>query len=144
MNPRILVPLWIFAVAICLSGCGGSYSTAPLGTPSPVSGKVMFADKTPLKGGIVYFKPVEVETGGKFRYEASGFVDAQGNYTIGRVGDGTGAVPGEYKVYFTTREIGELPGSNIKKVPAALQEPKTTTLTATVTEGNNKLDFEIK
>jgi hypothetical protein len=101
-------------------------------------------DKTPLKGGVIIFNPVEVEVGGKFRYEATGLVDAQGNYKLGRNSDGTGAVPGEYKVYFTGREIGELQGSNSNKIPKPFQSPKTTTLTATVTEGDNKLDFEIK
>jgi hypothetical protein len=112
--------------------------------PHPVHGKIYFSDKTPLRGGVVYFTPVEIEAGRQIRYEAASLVDIQGNYKLGFNGDGSGAPAGEYKVTIMPREYQEPAKSNSKRIPRAYHDRATTPLMATVQEGDNALDFEIK
>jgi hypothetical protein len=117
---------------------------APLATPQPVHGTIKFANGTPLRGGIIYFSPVEVEVGGQFRYEAAALIDAAGNYKLGYNGDGSGAPTGEYKVTIMPREYQELPNSNSNHIPLQYHEKKTTPLLITVNEGDNVCNFDLK
>ncbi|MBN9122551.1 MAG: hypothetical protein J0I06_25960 [Planctomycetes bacterium] len=138
---------FLFPVLLTLvAGCGekGPPPGAPIGTPSPVHGKVTLPGGTPMKGGVVNFYPVESESGGKLRYDGGSLVDAKGEYTAGRNGDGKGLVPGEYIVTVGPRELGELPGSNSNTVPQAYREKKTSTLKITVAESDNKIDIVVK
>jgi hypothetical protein len=131
--------------ALALFGCSKDHPTANLADPAPVSGKIHFADGTPLKGGVVYFEPVDVQAGGgAVRYQAASLVDDKGNYKLGFNGDGAGAAPGEYKVTFTPRDLQELRGSNSAKIPPAYREKATTPLSVTVNDGENALDLVIK
>jgi hypothetical protein len=143
MLPRVA----ILFTALCafVGGCGenGPPAGAPMGTPTPVQGKVLLPGG-PLKGGIVTFHPVEIEVGSKIRFEGGALVDAKGEYVAGRNGDGKGLVPGEYIVTVGPREVGELPGSNSKSVPKVFQEKKTSTLKITVTESESKYDIVVK
>lgn len=139
----VLVPLLlVFAIA----GCGekGPPPGAPLGTPSPVHGKVTLASGASLKGGVINFYPVESEVGGKLRFQGGALVDAKGEYTAGRNGDGKGLVPGEYVVTVTPREVGELPGSNSRSIPKSYQEQSTSKLKITVTAGENNINLDLK
>jgi len=133
----------VFVAAAAAGGCGGPPG-AQVGTPVPTHGKVTFADGSPLKGGIVYFTPLEAETGGKLRYEGAGTVDAKGEYKAGLNGDGAGLVPGEYKITVIPREVGELPGSNSNKIPAKYKEKGTTDLKATIGTSDNTVDIVLK
>lgn len=133
-------------LALAAAGCGekGPPPGAPIGTPSPVSGKVILPGGTPMKGGVVNFYPVEAESGRKLRFDGGALVDAKGEYVAGRNGDGKGLVPGEYIVTVGPRELSELPGSNANTVPAAYREKKTSTLKITVAESDNKIDIVVK
>lgn len=112
----------------------------------PVHGKVVFAGGTPLRGGVIYFTPVEIKAGGKVRWEGSSLVDAKGGYTInyGGGGPGKGIPAGEYKVTMEPREINELPNSNSNRIPKQYQEKSSTPLTVTVKEEDNTFDFELR
>ena len=138
-----LIPVLFALVA---AGCGekGPPAGAPVGTPSPVHGKITFADGSALKGGVVNFYPVEREVGSKLRYDGGALVDAKGEYVAGFSGDGKGLVPGEYVVTVAPRELSELPGSNSASIPKKFQDQKTTTLRVTVAEGDNKIDIPLK
>jgi hypothetical protein len=133
-------------VAAVLVGCEkGPPAGPPLATPHPVHGKITFPDKTPLKGGVITFTPVEIHVGSRLRYEAAGLVDASGNYKLGFNGDGTGVPPGEYKVTIMPRDYQELPGSNSGKIPKQYQQPSSTPLkNVTVAEGENELNFVLQ
>ena len=50
---------------------------------------------------------------------------------------------GEYKVVFTPREVDELKGSNSSKIPKIARDKSTTTVMATVKDGDNVIDLEI-
>jgi hypothetical protein len=137
------ITLGTLGLVLLGSGCGG-HSTAPVGEPHPVAGKVTFADKTPLVGGVVYFIPVDVNVNGKLRYKAAGLVDTKGHYKLGFNNDNKGAVPGEYKVTIEPRDGAELANSNSSRIAKIYQDEKNTPLTATVKEGDNSFDFTIK
>jgi hypothetical protein len=104
----------------------------------------MFADGTILRGGMIYFTPLEVEVGGQFRYEAAALIDANGNYKLGYNGDGSGAPTGEYKVSIQPREYQELANTNSNRIPVQYHEKKTTPLQVKVGEGDNVYDFLLK
>ena len=148
MTSRRLVALAVgLAVGVAAWGCGPSTpSGPPIGTPATTHGKVTFPDGTALKGGIVTFTPVDpAGSGGSgMRFEASGLVDDKGQYTAGLNGDGKGLVPGEYKVTVNPRELGELPGSNSKRIPAAWKDKASTPLTVTIENKDNTVDIVLK
>jgi len=112
---------------------------------APVRGKITFADKTPLKGGMIFFTPTDAQVGdGTLRYECADLVDANGNYTLGFNGDKAGAPPGEYQVYIQPRGFNELKNSNSSKIPQKYREQGTTPLLVEVKDGENTFDFELK
>lgn len=76
----------VFALFLALAaGCGS-------GNTSPVRGKVVFKDGTPLTSGQVVFKPVDE----KVQVSARGDIEKDGSFTLGTYKDGDGAVPGKY------------------------------------------------
>ena len=95
-----------------LCGCSSEAPGPPLAEPQPVHGRITFADKTPLKGGMIYFTPTEITANGLIRYEAAGLVDLKGNYELGFNGDRSGVPSGDYKVTIMPRDYQELPHSN--------------------------------
>jgi len=137
--------LWVMMSAgLCmgLAGCGHHAPKGPnLAEVHPVRGHITFADKSPLKGGVIYFSPVETTTHGKIRYEAASLIDRDGNYTLGFNGNNAGTAAGEYKVTIMPREMNELPLSNSNRIPKKYQEQSSTPLVATVNTGDNTLDF---
>jgi hypothetical protein len=111
----------------------------------PVHGKITFPDGTPLKGGVIYFSPVEVAmSNGQVRFETASLVDGQGRYQLGFNGDGAGAPEGDYKVTIGPRDAMELKGSNSERIPAKYREKATTPLSAAVKEGDNTFDFVLR
>ena len=127
-----------------LCGCSSEAPGPPLAEPHPVHGRITFADKTPLKGGMIYFTPTEITANGLIRYEAAGLVDLKGNYELGFNGDRSGVPAGDYKVTIMPRDYQELPHSNSNRIPAGYRQQSTTPLaTVTVKEGDNVLDFEL-
>ncbi len=154
--------LYLSLTLVCLVGCGPGFTT------EKVTGKVTL-DGQAIEGAAVTFQPVEGGTG----MPAVGTTDANGAYTITdmRGGDfGTGAVAGEYRVgvmWFKpsgvdlSQATGESGGSEEdgdkgdskaartkisgpdSALPAAYQNPTTSTLTATVVAGENEFNFEL-
>jgi hypothetical protein len=132
-------------MAVGVTGCSkGPPPGAPIGTPSPVRGKITFPDGEPLCGGVVIFQPVEVNVGSKLRFDSASVVDEKGAFTLGRNGDGKGAVPGEYIVTVEPREVGELPNSNSNSIPEQFRSKKTSPLKFTVGETDNTINIVLK
>jgi hypothetical protein len=146
MAKHIMRLLPVFALVLALVGCGENSPPpgAPLAKPYLTTGQIRLADGSALKGGIITFSPVEVETGSQVRYEGSGLVDAQGKYKIGFNANGAGVPAGEYKVTVYPRDYQELKGSNSSKIPKAYREKATTPLTKTVMEEDNVFNFDLK
>src|SRR5438552_17655549 len=81
------------ALALILAaaaGCGSSNT-------SPVSGKVVFKDGTPLTGGLVLFRPVDE----KLQVSSRGDIQPDGTFFLSTYKEGDGAVPGKYQVAIT-------------------------------------------
>ena len=75
MTHRSITLLAGLALAAAAAGCHRT-PEAPLAQPAPVQGAITFADKTPLRGGVVGFIPVETKAGGgKFRYPCENLVE---------------------------------------------------------------------
>jgi hypothetical protein len=124
------------------TGCGKGPPAGPnLATPYRVQGQIQFANGTPLRGGIIYFTPLETKAGRKVRYEGAGLIDRQGKYKIGFGGDDAGVPAGEYKVTIEPREYQELPNSNSDRIPKRYRGKSDTPLTVTVEEKENTFDF---
>jgi hypothetical protein len=84
---RLAVLALILAAAV---GCGSGKTT-------PVRGKVVFKDGTPLSGGLVLFRPVDE----KLQVSARGDIQKDGTFILGTYQEGDGAVPGKYQVAIT-------------------------------------------
>jgi hypothetical protein len=94
---RNVLTLAFSALCCCgLLGCGAD--TNKLEGVVPVSGTVT-QNGTPLEGAAVSFAPAG---GGR---SASGKTDAAGKFTLTTLNPGDGAMPGEYKVTITKKEM---------------------------------------
>jgi hypothetical protein len=137
----------VLLLLVASFGCSGNSppSGPPLATAHPVQGRIVFSDQSPLRGGVIFFTPVDIEVeDGRIRYEAASLVDANGRYKLGFNGDRSGAPAGECKVTIQPRDYQELPQSNSKRIPARYREASKTPLAVTVKEMNNVFNFELK
>jgi hypothetical protein len=124
--------------AILAAGCRPSMAPPP--APTPVRGKVVFANGQPLRGGVVTFNPVG-ETLDR-RYQGWGFVRPDGSYEV--VSMGSGVAPGLYKVTVGPKDEGELRGSNARQIPKKYNSAETTPLSCEVSaEGEFVFDIRL-
>jgi hypothetical protein len=104
-SPARCLPLRLCGplLAALAAGCGDASGVGPT---FPVAGKVTF-NNAPLtaKNTVILFKP-DAARGNTSRFEPSGTVDADGNYSLTTRGK-NGAPPGWYKVVVTAREEAE-------------------------------------
>ena len=140
-----------------LSGCGDD---SGLGKRYAVSGTVTYLGNPVAKGQIT-FTPVKVDDSIR---PANGFIEG-GSYTLTTSAPSDGAMPGEYKVTITSKEVDDskikatiaekgggarqqdvakATGNAKNLVPAKYQLADTSGLTATVKEQSNKIDFDLK
>jgi hypothetical protein len=139
---HLLASLCIAGLVLFSAGCGG-------GGPAKykVTGKVTFADGTPLTKGIVIF----ANPAGNAR----GQLDSSGNYKLGMEGAGDGAGAGTYQV-FLAGPIFDAPQPStgtddymaIKEETEALvnpkfREPTTSGLTCEV-KGSTTFDITVE
>lgn len=82
-NVRRLLPLLCLALTVVLVGCG----------QPKVSGKVTFADGSPLTAGTVNFVGDDVI--------CKGDIDKDGSFEMRTMKPGDGVPPGSYQVYIT-------------------------------------------
>ncbi|WP_417385005.1 carboxypeptidase regulatory-like domain-containing protein [Gimesia sp.] len=117
-------------MSVLVAGCGSGEETPPL---AEVSGTVTI-DGKPVSGASVIFEP-------KFQAaSASGGTDKDGKFTL-MYGDISGAAIGDYIVrVFHYGDDPELPQESL--VPESYGAAST--LTATVKEGKNEIDFDLK
>jgi hypothetical protein len=134
----------LFPLVAALLGCSGDHPGAPLAEPYAVQGQISFADRTPLRGGVIYFTPTEARDGRYIRYEAAALVDAKGHYILGFNGDNTGAPAGDYTVTIMPRDYLELPKSNSNRIPQKYQDKASTPLQVKVLEKENTFDFVLQ
>ena len=76
--------------SLVITGCGGGDG------PYPVDGKVVFKDGKPATELAGYTVDFELDSGKKF--SASGFVNADGSFTVATLKPGDGAMLGNHRV----------------------------------------------
>ena len=126
--------------ALFISGCSK--------TPEklfPVSGVVSVGGK-PLNGGTVQFEMIEVGASGKV-YTSSGEINEDGSYELSTFGE-RGAPAGEHRVWVSPNLLlaPDKIGVGIDRtspVPRKYMLPTTTSLSFTVTEGDNTIDVDV-
>lgn len=124
-------------------------------TTYSVTGTVTFQGN-PVEGATVAFSPTQGKQG------AFATTDASGKYSLTTFVGGDGALPGEYKVkisqyekeapsggegeeYVPPEETGEGEDSGPKNLlPEKYADANSSGLTATVTEGENTIDFALE
>ena len=146
MRARFLCFIAGSALVASVAGCG-SHSAPPgpnLAKTYPVEGKVLFKDKSPLRGGIIYFTPVETKDGSHIRYEGNSLIDAEGHFKIGLNGNEAGVAEGDYKVSVMPRDYKELPNSNSARISNPYRNQGTTPITLKVKPEKNTFQVEIQ
>jgi hypothetical protein len=100
-----------------------------------VTGKVVLADGKPLTSGLISFVPK-----GDLTVTPSGFIRADGNFSLVTGGSGEGAPAGEYKVRV---EAPQLQSGKAKKkpvVPVKYTDEDSSGIVVTVRVGANHLE----
>lgn len=124
---RRLAP-WSVSLSLLFLGCGkGDLATYP------VTGKVTFADGTPMTGGLVTFS---AQQAGK-SIGARGPIQQDGTFTMGTFQPGDGAAAGEQRVSVVP-PLPKVDRDEVKRLPPPPIDPKfgrfeTSGLTHTVT-----------
>ena len=144
----------LLVAAAILAGCSGPPSDRP--ATYPVTGTVTY-NGSPLADANLNFQLADGSGASVAK------TDAQGKYSVQTFVSGDGARPGEYKVAITKFETIEsdpnqvptdseeyAPPSGDEQAPPAKNllppkyaDPNNSGLTATVTEGDNTVDFEL-
>ncbi|HLJ94986.1 MAG TPA: hypothetical protein VKU02_17555 [Gemmataceae bacterium] len=136
---RALVrPSCLTALALILTvsaGCGS-------GITSPVRGRVVFKDGSPLTGGLVLFRPVDE----KLQVSARGDIEEDGSFILGTYKVGDGAIPGKYQVAITPPprpKVREKPvGRRI--IHPRYEKHETSGLEFEVKRGDNNFTIEVE
>ncbi len=108
-----------------------------------VYGRVTYQGK-PVTKGTVSFQASDPD--GR---NATGQIDADGNYTLQTEEPGDGAQVGGYFVTISARDepildyIPKTPPKPVYLVPAKFEDPKTSGLMRSVTKGSNSINLEL-
>lgn len=140
---------WALLAACVASGCQKGEPAAGLDVRPvhPVKGKVTVGGK-PATGALISFRAIA----GASPYNPRATVEPDGSYTISTYRQHDGAPAGEYLVtiYWPVerpkRKVGEDddPGINLPdRLGGKYSNPETTTLRATVSSGENSVDFKL-
>lgn len=127
-------------VLTSISGCMGDGSE-PIPKLAEVTG-VITLDGKPVKAANVTFEPEAVGENGR-RRASSGTTERDGTYKLQYNPNALGATLGKHKV--TIMKMSDNPDEAGKHlVPPKYNDSNTSGLTAEVTQGENKFDFELK
>jgi hypothetical protein len=116
-------------------GCGGS-------GVYPAGGKVVFADDTPLPGGVVLCEPVD----GEAKVSVRGFINKQGEFRLGTYATDDGAPEGKYRVKIQPPELMFIDERHRPKpsIHARFTGFDTSKLEITVTRGKNDFTLTVE
>jgi hypothetical protein len=131
-GPCRLTALTLFLTMV--AGCSS-------GNTSPVRGKVVFKDGSPLTGGLVLFRPVDE----KLQVSSRGDIQQDGTFILGTYQEGDGAVPGKYQVAVTPpprKKVREKPVER-RIIHARFENYDTSGLEFEVKRGRNDFKIEV-
>ena len=142
MPSKILSLAMLAIVVLGTSGCGNS-------SPKTirVTGSVTFDGKAMTKGKVT-FLPIR-EGDGELNRPAIGTIKPDGTYELSTFKPGDGAIPGKYKVTVVDETVPDPEevtkgATATSSIPGGYASPATSGLTADVTDGSGKFDFELK
>ena len=126
------MPFLLLAIACWLpTGCSPGYPEA-----SPVVGRVT-VNGNPLSSGEVQFLSSD-------GLVATGRIDPDGTYRLTTLQPDDGAMPGSHRVSIKSQQSSGLGiDSLLEPVPSRYADPKTSGLTARVTDGMNRINLEL-
>ncbi|QEG14278.1 carboxypeptidase regulatory-like domain-containing protein [Gimesia maris] len=133
MIRRSFTFMFCFALSCMLTACGGAPDDQP--KLAPVSGTVTM-DGAPLAGAFVRFYP----TSGR---ASAAKTNEEGKYELVFIRDEMGAVLGKHTVKISTLDEENDPFGDQGSETVPEKYNKKTTLEATVTEGDNTIDFDL-
>lgn len=137
-------------LSLVFSGCG-SGEDANLPALVPVTGTVRL-DGQPLRAALVTFVPSAENQG----MAASGYTDEQGKYELRTLHRSAGAPVGQYTVTVSKlvlkdgsdfppdSEVSPMDAGADEKLPPQYSDLARSTLKATVAEGGQPIDFDLK
>ncbi|QDT98065.1 carboxypeptidase regulatory-like domain-containing protein [Gimesia aquarii] len=135
-----LSQVYLLIVLVSLSGCMGDGSE-PIPELAEVTG-VITLDGKPIKAANVTFEPESAGENGR-RRASSGTTEKDGTYKLQYNPNALGATLGKHKV--TIMKMSDNPDEAGKHlVPPKYNDSSTSGLTAEVTQGENKFDFDLK
>lgn len=126
LRPGLLASLGVALLVASLVGCGSGLQ--------PVTGKVVYDDGAPVKGGSVTFNSKDKGI------SATGDIADDGTFSLTFEG-GKGAPPGQYKVVVVGGDTGY---GNPPAVDNVFGDPVNTPLTQEITTGKNEFTITVK
>jgi hypothetical protein len=146
-SERLLHPLRFAMLSFVLVGCAlgsgcGSADGPTVVKVYPVTGKVVLANGSPLKGGHIWLVPTKDSV-----MNSSGEIGPDGTFTISTGPSGDGAPPGEFKVRIepatpvrASRAQGNRPDPRTLPFPEKYLDEDTSELKVTVRADSNQLE----
>ena len=139
----LCLPALVAAVGVAVGGCGAK--TPPT---YPVEGKVVFADGSPLSGGLVEFESVPAEG---MPVNARGIIQSDGSFRLTTYAEGDGALAGKHRaIVVGPRPIASQYDDESNQPPPKppvdrrFESYTTSGLEFTVTEGKNEFLIKIE
>jgi hypothetical protein len=126
LSRQRLATLAVGFLALCLAGCGDGLQ--------PVTGKVVYEDGTPVRGGSVTFNSKDKGV------NASSDIADDGTFSLSFNGS-SGAAPGQYKVVVVGKDTGY---GNPPTVDDLYGDPSKTPLTQEIVSGKNDITVTVK
>jgi hypothetical protein len=130
----VFLPL-VFCVCACAS------FPAPPKTYA-VTGRVVYADGTPVRAGLVSFHPQGAGV------ECDAELDKDGRFTLKSYGEQPGTVPGKYKVSINptwpTRQPADAKSESLRRVAKKYWSAGTTDLLVEVKDQDNHFDLKLR
>ncbi|MDO5309460.1 MAG: hypothetical protein Q4G03_08205 [Planctomycetia bacterium] len=146
MKQHIALSLVLALLTLATVGCGGEKKPSDLPKLYPTTITVTYDDGTPVDGANVALMSAQ-KTSGR-TWNLAGVTDASGVIILMTDGKWNGAPAGEYNA-MVIKEVAEdasedgTPGPTTVYVDRKFNNPKTSGLTVTVTEGKNEVTLKV-
>jgi hypothetical protein len=129
----------ILGMCLAFAGCGGNQQISTY----PVTGKVRYADGSPMQGGTITLHS------GESTVPTRGVVEEDGSFTVGTYGVDDGAPAGSYKVALFPELPADFDPDSGRRLPPTIDrkysDPDTSGVTLEVSaDGQNHHDITVE
>jgi hypothetical protein len=136
---RVTKSLLVMAAALVIPACT-PFPSVP--TTYPVRGKIIYADGTPVRAGLVKFHPQGVGV------EADVELEKDGTFVLKIYGEQEGTVPGKYRISINpswpTRQPADARSESMRRVPRRYWSADSTDLVVEVKAQDNQFELKLK